>query len=134
MPPSLFLNKYKHLYAEPFPKIFKTNSPITQATYIRDALKYANTNSLPGGHLYKKVVVSPQEYGVVIRLVNDNEVSKILDLPVETLFSLMATYKTLKPGYEFASTTSLVDINNLLVPINFRAILYQNHYLIQKFM
>ena len=127
-------NKYKHLYAEPFPKIFETRSPIVQATYIRDALKYANTNSLPGGHLYKKVVVSPQENGVVIRLVNDKQIlASIASFPVETIFSLMSKYKELEVGYEFSSIVPLVEINNLLNSLDFNAIVFQNHYLIEVY-
>jgi len=121
-------NKYKHLFAEPFPKEYPCKSPVSQAAYIRDALAFANENSLPGGQYYKQVKVSPFEGCVVVRPVNDNTLAKTY--PVETIFSLLAQYKELPINYEFASTDNETMINEALANVGIKVSFRTTHYVV----
>jgi len=123
-------NKYKHLFAEPLPKVYETPSQIAQAAYIRDALRYASMNHLPGGNLYGKVKISAQEIGVVILPLNDKV--DISTFPVESVFSLMAKHKELASGYEFASTSTTEELNGVLNDLGFHAEFSQNHYILKS--
>ena len=123
-------NKYKRLFQEPFPRVYQTSSPLAQASYIRDALKFAAEHHLPGGQYHKKVMVSPEEEGVVIRLKNDQG-SAIASYPVETVFTLLQKNEALALGYEFVATNTPEELNGVLEAFGFKVKLIENHYIIE---
>lgn len=126
-------NKYRHLFAEPFPKKLECGAPMSQAAYIRDALRFASENTLPGGQYYKKVKITAELDGVVIHLRNNQEqsVSEAKSFPIENVFSLMEKHRTLVVGYEFSSISTVEELNGFLHSIFLEAKVIGTHFILQ---
>jgi len=122
-------NKYKHLLGKTLPITFPcTSGQIHKASHIRDVIKYANENHLPGGHLYKKVKVSPQDEGVVIYQVNNTQKSS---RPIETIFSLINS-KELIVGYEFDSVANVKDVKETLKSLGIEIDTTQGYFIVSR--
>ena len=122
-------NKYKSLFREPFPSFYKTNSPLPQANYIRDALRFASEKGFPGGSYYGRLKVTAEENGVRVSLRNsDSAFAAVRSLPEETVFSLMRNHKNIAVGYQFVSSDPIESLQALLEPLGFDISLVNNVY------
>jgi len=97
--------RYRNIFERSLPVELPTDSPISHAGVIRDVIKFAAENNLPGGNWYKAVVVSPQEGRVIIREKKHKTVE--ITYPFESLFSLLSKLQegSIADGYRFTSDT-----------------------------
>lgn len=111
-------NKYKHIFSKSLPVIIKCDAPISKASHLRDVIKFAHENHLPGQNWYGKVMVSPEEGQVVIKK-KQKEATPTLEYPYEPMFLLLAHIQdgTAGAGFKFTSDTSPKRLNEMLEPL-----------------
>lgn len=86
-------NKYKWIFSKTLPLILKSDKPLSESTYVRDVISFANEKSLPGQNWYKKVIVSAEDNAVVIRSRNASIVDIYKDIPAQTLFDIIKKFQ-----------------------------------------
>lgn len=111
--------RYRDMFLKPLPVELPSESPISHASVIRDVIKFAAENGLPGGNWYKKVVVSPQEGHVLIREKKYKQVE--ITYPFESLFSLLSKLQegSISSGYRFTSDTPAERLEETLQQLGF---------------
>jgi len=58
--------KWCFIFDKPLPVVITTNSPISDASYVRDVIRYANMNNLKGANWFNNVKVSAAEDGTLV--------------------------------------------------------------------
>lgn len=82
--------KYSYIFSKPLPFKLDSRSPISEASYIRDVIAYANANDLPGKEWFQKVTVSPQDDGtVLVKSKAGHNLNSAKRYPTHTVFDLL---------------------------------------------
>lgn len=109
--------KYSYIFSKPLPFKIESNSPMSEATYIRDVIAYAHQNDLPGKEWYRKVIVSPQEDGTILMRSRGNaNLGDITRYPTNTVFDILKMMgdETITDGYRCHVTEPIYEVKTML--------------------
>ena len=109
--------KYSYIFSRPLPFKIESLSPISEASYIRDVIAYAEKNDRPGKEWYKKVTVSPQEDNtVLVKAKRGTSLDDITRYSTNTIFDLlkMLGEGTMENGYRCNITEPVDEVTEML--------------------
>jgi hypothetical protein len=109
--------KYSYIFSKPLPFKLDSNSPISEAAYVRDVIAYAHENDLPGKEWYRKVTVSPQEDNtVLVKAKSGTDLEDVKRYDTNTVFDLLKMLgdETLKDGYRCHTTEPVEEVKTML--------------------
>lgn len=81
-------DKYSYIFEQTLPAKIIVNAAISEASYIRDVIRYANENNLKGADWYKKVKVSAQDQHTII-IADKVARNSATTYPQNTIFDLI---------------------------------------------
>lgn len=79
--------KYAYIFERNLPAKISVKSPISEASYIRDVIRYAHENSLKGATWYGKVKVSAYDQDTII--ISQRGHDDLTKYPQHTVFDLL---------------------------------------------